>query len=221
MNLSFRLESIAKLIKNGSIVADIGCDHALLSIYLVENDIASKVYAIDNKNGPLAKAKENISLHGLEDKIITILNDGLTKLLEDVNTVVMAGIGGLLAIKMLETASRLPETIIIQANNHLKELRKYLSQNNFLIENELILKDSDKYYEILKIKLGNQMLDEKDCIFGPILRKYKTPIFIEKWREQLNHYKFIVDKNDKNQDQLREVVENIRLIESELNLKDE
>ena len=60
MALSYRLKTVADLVSKDKVVADIGCDHALLSIYLVENGISNKVYAIDNKKGPLAKANENI-----------------------------------------------------------------------------------------------------------------------------------------------------------------
>ena len=37
--LSIRLKAVADLVDNNKIIADIGCDHALLSIYLVENDL--------------------------------------------------------------------------------------------------------------------------------------------------------------------------------------
>ncbi|MBR5011187.1 MAG: tRNA (adenine(22)-N(1))-methyltransferase TrmK, partial [Clostridia bacterium] len=38
--LSIRLSTVANLIKRDSVVADIGCDHAFLSIYLIESGIA-------------------------------------------------------------------------------------------------------------------------------------------------------------------------------------
>ena len=220
MALSFRLKTVADLVTKNKVVADIGCDHALLSIYLVENGISHKVYAIDNKKGPLAKANENIELANLKNSIQTVLDDGLTHLPEDVDVAVMAGIGGLLAVQMLEKASRIPETVIIQANNHLKELREYLSENNYRIENESILLDSGLYYEIIKASRGNQTLSTEDKIFGPLLRKDKNEVFIEKWNKQLEHLEYILNKN-KDSDKLSEVKESINLIKKELSKSDE
>ncbi|MBQ9730880.1 MAG: SAM-dependent methyltransferase [Bacilli bacterium] len=215
MTLSIRLKAVADLVDENKVVADIGCDHALLSIYLVENKISNKVYAIDNKKGPLAKANENISIARLNAQITTILDDGLTHLPEDVNVAVMAGIGGLLATQMLEKASRLPEIIIIQANNHLKELREYLSLKGFEIINECILFDSGLYYEIIKVKRGLQTLSFEDMMFGPVLRKEKSKLFYEKWNKQLEHLEHIYEKN-KDSDKLDELVNNIELIKKEI-----
>ena len=39
INLSKRLSKIACMVKENSVIADIGCDHALLDIYLLKNNI--------------------------------------------------------------------------------------------------------------------------------------------------------------------------------------
>ena len=41
INLSKRLKEIANLMDKNSVIADIGCDHALLDIYLIQNKILS------------------------------------------------------------------------------------------------------------------------------------------------------------------------------------
>jgi tRNA (adenine22-N1)-methyltransferase len=214
--LSIRLKAVADLVDSNKIVADIGCDHALLSIYLVENGISDKVYAIDNKKGPLSTANKNIELANLNEKIETILDDGLTHLPEDVDIAIMAGIGGILAINMLEKASRIPEGMIIQANNHLKELRSYLSDKGYLIEKEEILYDSGIFYEILKVRKGYQKLSNEDLIFGPLLRKEKSKTFIDKWTKQLEHLENIIEKNNDSL-KLNEIREMIKLINNEIN----
>ena len=213
--LSIRLKAVADLVDNNKVIADIGCDHALLSIYLVENGISNKVYAIDNKKGPLSTAKKNIESANLNEMIETILDDGLTHLPEDVDIAIMAGIGGMLAINMLEKASRIPECMIIQANNHLKELRSYLSNKGYLIEKEEILFDAGIFYEILKVRKGNQKLSSEDLIFGPLLRKEKSKVFFDKWNKQLEHLEHIINKNN-DSSKLNEIKEMISLIKSEI-----
>lgn len=50
-----RLKCIASNVKSGGIVADIGCDHAFTSIYLVEEKLARGAIAIDINKEPLKR----------------------------------------------------------------------------------------------------------------------------------------------------------------------
>ena len=100
--ISKRLETIASMVPSGKVVFDVGSDHALLPCYLVENGISTKVYAGDNKKGPLESALKNISVHGLNDKIIPVLSDGLNEAREDVEVVIIAGMGYHTAIDIIE-----------------------------------------------------------------------------------------------------------------------
>ena len=65
MNLpiSKRLLACCNFVCKGDRVADIGCDHGYLGIYLLKNQIASHIYACDINEGPLNAAifnSENI-----------------------------------------------------------------------------------------------------------------------------------------------------------------
>ena len=80
MNISYRLKVISSFINEDSIVVDIGCDHALLPIYLVKENKTKIVYAVDNKIGPLNRATLNIEANNLTDFIIPILSDGFKNL---------------------------------------------------------------------------------------------------------------------------------------------
>ena len=77
MKISKRLKEIADLVDNGSNIIDVGCDHALLDIYLANNKDNIKVIASDNKKGPLEQARKNISSFNLENKIKFKYGDGL------------------------------------------------------------------------------------------------------------------------------------------------
>ena len=80
MELSVRLRTIADLVTPGNTVADVGCDHGFVSIYLYENRIAPKVYAMDLRKGPLSRAKDHIKQKGYEAYIETRLSDGVQAL---------------------------------------------------------------------------------------------------------------------------------------------
>ena len=45
MKLSKRLEMVASFVRQGSIVADIGTDHAYLPVYLISHGISKKAFA--------------------------------------------------------------------------------------------------------------------------------------------------------------------------------
>ena len=75
MELSKRLQAVAGLVTAGSVLADIGTDHAYIPIWLAENGRIRGAVAMDVNRGPLDRAEENIREHGLEDRIRTRLSD--------------------------------------------------------------------------------------------------------------------------------------------------
>ena len=112
VKLSERLSAVSKLITPTLKVADVGCDHGYLSIYLLQNNITDKVIASDVRKGPLSKASENVKLYGLNDKIELRLSDGLTNYKTgEVESVVMSGMGGNLMIKILEESKEIVESV--------------------------------------------------------------------------------------------------------------
>ena len=64
----------------GSIVADIGTDHAYVPIFLMETGQIAGAVAMDVNRGPLERAEENIRRSGLADRIKTRLSDGFESL---------------------------------------------------------------------------------------------------------------------------------------------
>ena len=80
IKLSKRMKCIVDMVTPGRVVADIGCDHGYISIYLVEKGIAKKVYAMDVAEGPLGIARSNIESRALSDKIETRLSNGFEAL---------------------------------------------------------------------------------------------------------------------------------------------
>ena len=77
VNISNRLKSIGDFVNDNSNVIDVGCDHALLSIYLYLNKKNINIIASDINSKPLEEARKNIKKYKLDDKIETRLSDGL------------------------------------------------------------------------------------------------------------------------------------------------
>ncbi len=154
MQLSNRLTTVAQFVTKGSRVADIGCDHAHTSIYLVEKEIAVSSIAMDINKGPLERAKENICRYQYEDKITTRLSDGAKELKAgEVDTLLMSGMGGLLVNKILSDSIEVVKEVkelILQPQSEIALVRKYIYELGFFIEKEVMLVEDEKYYTVMK-----------------------------------------------------------------------
>lgn len=98
-----RLRSIASLVRSGSRLADIGCDHGYLICALMRDGRIDGGIACDINEKPLDKARGEIERQGLTDKIACRLGDGLFPLDQDeVDDIVIAGMGGEMIASILE-----------------------------------------------------------------------------------------------------------------------
>ena len=138
-------------------VADVGCDHGYVSIYLVQKGIAESAIAMDVRKGPLSMAESNIAEYGLEDKVKVRLSDGLSELKEgEADALVIAGMGGKLMISILEKKDLRAlgiKTAILQPQSDIPEFRQYLRGKGYLIENEKIVLEDGKYYFPMRVQI--------------------------------------------------------------------
>ena len=148
-----RLKYIASIVPSGSLVADIGTDHAHLPIYLIENSITDKAIASDIVDGPIASAKKNIALHGLEEKIEVIKSDGLVKVFPlTPETIIIAGMGSETIRDIMSACDYSKEAsplFILQPMTHVEVLRKYLIENGFSILSESVIREAHRYYVVI------------------------------------------------------------------------
>ena len=193
ISIDDRLKDIASLIDNCNTIADVGTDHGYLPIYLLQTGVCKYAYASDVAKGPLSKAIENINKFELNDFIKTILCSGLSKIPSNVDTIIMAGMGANLIIDLINEAPHKYDTYILQANLNVNLLRKFLSENNFMIVDEKVSFANKKFYEILKVKRGNQKLNYMQIKYGPINLVNKCPLFVKKWESIINTYKRILN----------------------------
>lgn len=203
IKISNRLETISSLIPINASVIDIGCDHALLDIYLIENKIASKVIASDINNNALNNAKDNIKKYHLEKIIDTRLGNGLDTLSksDNIDTIVISGMGAHTIVGILKNnIDKLKniDTIVIGSNTKLEFLRKELMKIDYIIEDEVIVKDNKKTYIIIKFIKGRKRYNKKELYFGPILLKKKDLLFKEYYGYELDKLKMFLKLLPKN-----------------------
>lgn len=193
MKLTPRLQSIANHIPKNTVCADIGTDHAYIPIYIVKNAISHKVIATDINKGPLARAKKQIQKEGLESQIETRLGNGLDVIgLFEVDTVIIAGMGGSLIKNILDANKERAKTIktfILQPMIGQRELREYLIKNKFKTIKEDLVQENRRFYEIIIAEQGSQEIKKDiylDISESLIESKHALlPSFIDLKKEEL------------------------------------
>lgn len=152
--LSNRLLTCCQFVHPGDRVADIGCDHGYLGIYLLKNSIASSVIASDVNESPLQSAVINARRFGVRNQISFYLSDGLRSVPRDFDCLVCAGMGADTMISILEAAPWIRNPtyrLVLQCQSKRPELRKYLAETGFSIVRETLAKDGKFLYPIMEV----------------------------------------------------------------------
>lgn len=178
MELSKRLQAVADLIGDNLVVADIGTDHGYIPIYLIESGKCQKAFAMDVNEGPLLRAKNHIQTHGLTECITTRLSDGVKALsVGECDCVVVAGMGGALAIKIMEEGKEVFRNLkefVLQPQSELEKVRQYLNENGFQVVAEDMVLEDGKYYPMMRV------INAIDSKYSLVELKYGRGLLIQK-----------------------------------------
>ena len=231
MPLSERLTAVANLITPGLRVADVGCDHGYLSIHLIKNNISRHVIAMDVRVGPLERAMDHVNEAGLEGDIELRLSDGLDALNEDeVDCVVLAGMGGRLMIDILDRGSERCleiQEFILQPQSEIETLRHFLEDNGYRIISEDIVLEDDKFYPMMKVIHGNMDLGSDVYYrYGSILLREQHPILRAYLRRERNMLLEIrtgllaSEETERVEARLREIAGDIAIVDQAIAMTD-
>ena len=217
-----RLEEIIKLVEKNSIVADIGTDHGIVPYELVKSAKAKKVIASDISEKSLDKLREKLDYLDEPEKIVLNVSDGLDNLNEyQVDTIIISGMGGNLIVDILNKnldIAKSANCLILGANNSVALLRRFLHENSFEIIEEVDLFENDKYYQIIKAKVGKQLfVNEYEYEFGKYLIDNKSEYLKKYINQQIeNKNNILSNLSDKNSDSVKSAIENINVEVNEL-----
>lgn len=190
--LSQRLATVGAFVPTGARVADIGSDHAYLPANLALNHQINWGVAGEVVRGPFENAHHEITKLGLNDILVARLADGLAAVTpaDRIDTVTIAGMGGPLIRHILEAD---PEKLtgvtrlVLQPNVGERTVREWLAANAYAIQAERILAEDGHIYEIIVAdKVAEPVsYSAAELLFGPVLMKEKSPVFVEKWQHEL------------------------------------
>lgn len=159
IRLSPRLSAVAELVPSGARVIDVGTDHAMLPVWLIQTGRAAHVWASDLRSGPLESADRLVRETQTGDRIDLRQTDGLAGFSRsDGDTVVIAGMGGETMISILSAAPWLHDGVLLILEPQSKQdlLRRWLAKNGFVIHRERLVKDAGRLYPILTAESGTE-----------------------------------------------------------------
>jgi len=208
IRLSKRLEWIANQVPEGSRLADIGSDHALLPAFLALQGRIAKGVAGEVNPGPYQAASRQIREARLTNVIDVRLGNGLEVISAgEVDVITIAGMGGALIAGILEAGVKKlagVSRLVLQPNVGEAFVRQWLLDHDWVVVDELILEEDGKIYEIInavpsgQASLSNKqlyeplVLDEKLTLergwqlkLGPYLLRKPSPVWFRKWELEL------------------------------------
>lgn len=167
MELSKRLQAVADLLDCHERIADIGCDHGFVSIYLIESKKASWCLAMDVNVGPLERAREHVLEKRLSTYIETRLSDGAKEIrfVKDengkdkleVDAALIAGMGGRLMIQIVKDSLQKfqgMEEFVLQPQSEIAKVRQFIREIGYHIAKEDMVLEDGKYYPMMKVVRG-------------------------------------------------------------------
>ena len=152
IKLTKRLSAVAQLVRENSSLADVGCDHGYLPAFLLLNGKIESAVASDINEGPLKSCIQLVAEYSLEDKIKCVLSNGLKNVDEqDCTDIAVCGMGGELIAQILDDcpwAKSSEKHFIFNPMTHPEILRKYLCDNGFEIQSDIVVKEGRHYYSV-------------------------------------------------------------------------
>lgn len=218
MIISKRLKLISNLVTGVDTMVDVGTDHGYVPIDLLKNNKIKFAIASDINKGPVEKARKNLEGNNFKDKVDCRLGSGLKTVKPgEVEAAVIAGMGGNLIRDILEESKDVFKKLkyaIVQPVQNPEVLRAYLYSSGCEILDEWIIYDEEKYYEILKIKWAENVV-EVEPIYYEVSKKLlekNDQVYKEYLEFKLAKYAFIYER-------LNSDTENAKNRKEELGLK--
>lgn len=190
--LSYRLNQVYNLVDFtiGDFL-DIGSDHGQLVIELYKNSYPFKLYASENKIGPFNRLKKEINK--VNYPINALFGDGLDIYQKNIKQVCISGMGGNTIYEIFNKHKEYLnniEKIVLQVQNDVSIVRKYLYENNFVPEKEYYFIDNEHIYSVMQLKKGSSFLyTEDDIEYGFLPLKNKDEVLLSYLKKQLSFYK--------------------------------
>ena len=189
-----RLSKIISVLPKCKVLADVGCDHGYVGLAALQNDVCERVIFVDVSAHSLQKARRNCS-EGLKSRAEFVCQDGLGNL--EADCAVIAGMGGLEIISVLESAQTLPLLLVLQPMRNQRDVRIWLTRGYEILSDQTFF--DGKFYDLIvaKQKVGGCILTSEELTFGKTNLQNPSPDFVAFLeREQAKYQQILQQCND-------------------------
>jgi len=182
-----RLKAAAELLPRCKVIADIGCDHGLLSAYLIAQSRCDQVIAVDISPFSVEKTRKLAEVQGWEDRIKVRQGNGFEALTpNEADAAVLAGLGGELIAQLIDkTRPAIP--MVLQPMQQSEQLRAYLRTHGYCLAEERMVEENGRIHELLLVVPGKYRICEEipEAIrdeVGPVLFERRDPLLAKRLR---------------------------------------
>ena len=150
MGYGKRIDTLCSLLTPAAIFADVGCDHGYCSEYMLKNGFCERAILSDISKGSLAKAEKLLAPYIRAGKAVSVLGDGFKGVPADTDEVLIAGMGGSEIVSILSDKKNgfMPKRFVFQPMHDGEKLRRYILDNDGIIERDFTFFDG-KYYDVI------------------------------------------------------------------------
>ena len=178
------------MVPQGSVLADIGTDHAYLPVWLIERGQIERAIAGDIAAGPCQAARATVAQHGLERSVDVRMGSGLAVLKAgEASCITIAGMGASTMISILEADMDVAESadfLVLQPMAGAASLRLWLTRHGWQLVDEELVDDAPHFYEIMSVRRGiSPAYSAAECAIGPVLLKKQHPLLAQQFARQL------------------------------------
>jgi tRNA (adenine22-N1)-methyltransferase len=203
VRLSERLEAVAACIPQDSICIDVGSDHGLLPVRLLQRGRVARAFAVDLRPKPLENARRLAREEGLVAPLFqAVLSDGLQDVgVPQGSVVAIAGMGARRIRSILGSAAcKLPAVgrLVLQPNSEPGVLRSWLWEHGWGLLEEKAVSDRGKVYIVLAAERGRGIMEgsEREAMLGPLLLCSRPPAWLDWVRRRRSALEQAADRSD-------------------------
>lgn len=172
------MAAVAAAVPKCRLAADIGSDHGLIPLWLIEQGRCERMLVTDISAPSLQKAEALFRQRGRSGQAEFVCCDGFPS--EPIpDAAIIAGMGGLETIKILKQAKRLPDALVLQPMRNVPDVRRAVIDMGYRIESDRIVLSKGKYYSVIALARGADRLTALEEYFGRSDLEAPASVFLE------------------------------------------
>ncbi len=135
-----------------TVFGDVGCDHGVMTDAALSMGIAQR--AVYSDVSPLCLKKAQMLLAPFGKRATGVVADGIVSAHAECDQILIAGMGGMEIIKILQTAYTLPFRLVLQPMKDEEGVRRLLNQLSYQIKADTLFAAEGKYYYLIVAEKG-------------------------------------------------------------------